>query len=114
MDTNLFGSTCKANAEKVHNLTHWKYHLNEWILDWLTNRGYFTDAEIVQRARMSDTKLRKYANEVVDRMEQDGEIEQLYRHLRLSINEARGQSVGMIVQLYGPMSLRFAAVATLR
>jgi hypothetical protein len=84
-------SKCKANAEKVHNLTHWKYHVNDWIVDWLKGAGELDDGEIVERSKWSKKKLEKFANQVVDDMEEDGEIEELYKHLRLSIKEARAQ-----------------------
>lgn len=91
-----YHSTCKANAEKVHNLIHWKYRVNGWIMDHLEAKDEFTNAQILKRSSWSKKKLNRKANEIVDEMEDEGVIEGLYQHLKLSINEARAQQVSSL------------------
>jgi hypothetical protein len=44
---------------------------------------------LIQREKWSDKKKLKYANKVVDEMEQNGEIHALYRDFSLLLKEAR-------------------------
>ncbi|MCJ1388115.1 hypothetical protein MMC18_000960 [Xylographa bjoerkii] len=83
------GRFCKANAEIGHSLLHWRYHLNDWILDWLENEGYETPEKIVERDKWSIKKRSDYANGVVDDMEQKGEIRALYRDFKNNLDTAR-------------------------
>ncbi|KAF2112888.1 hypothetical protein BDV96DRAFT_579315 [Lophiotrema nucula] len=77
--TFTLGSTCKANAQMAHTLHHWRFHLNSWVVDYLARAGHCTPQKLVERDRWSENKRRKYANRVVDDMEQVGEIRKLYR-----------------------------------
>lgn len=90
---------CKANAETAHALSHWRYHLNEWVLDWLQNEGYTTAQKIVEREKWSIRKKRDYANEVVDTMEQKGEIRALYRDFKHNLEAAREAKVSVEFQM---------------
>ena len=86
------GKTCRSNATVAHSLLHWKYHLNDWILDWLKNQGYLTAEKIVERESMSAKTRRKYANDVVDTMVEMGEIKNLYRDFKGNLKKAETQS----------------------
>ncbi|MCJ1387042.1 hypothetical protein MMC17_010171 [Xylographa soralifera] len=83
------GRNCKENAEIAHSLLHWRYHLNDWILDWLRNEGYETPEKIVERDKWSIKKRSDYANKVVDEMEKKGEIRALYRDFKINLDIAR-------------------------
>ena len=73
---------------------HWRYHLNDWILDWLENEGYETPEKIVERDKWSIKKRSDYANKVVDDMEKKGEIRALYRDFKTNLDTARNYKVG--------------------
>ncbi|KAK5113730.1 hypothetical protein LTR85_010747 [Meristemomyces frigidus] len=88
------GKFCMANAETAHSLSHWRYHLNEWVIQWLNKSGYNSAEKIVQRDRWSTKKRRKYANKVADRMEQEGVVGDLWRAFRGKIDEARSSKQG--------------------
>ncbi|KAK7530735.1 uncharacterized protein J3D65DRAFT_135252 [Phyllosticta citribraziliensis] len=83
------GVHCKTNAQTAHALAHWRYHLNEWVVDWLKVEGHVTAEKIVERDNMSTKQRRRYANDVVDDMAERGEIKLLYHHFRLEIDSAR-------------------------
>lgn len=89
----LVGRFCKANASTSHSLLHWRWHLNDWVLDYLEAQGYTTPAKIVEREGWSDRKRSKYANKVTDEMENAGEIKKLWRDFKLNMEDARERKV---------------------
>ncbi|KAF2762601.1 hypothetical protein EJ05DRAFT_7255 [Pseudovirgaria hyperparasitica] len=90
------GSFCKGNAEIAHTLEHWRYHLNEWIVDWLNYEGYLAPEKIVARDKWSMKKKGKYADRIVDAMAEatPNEIERLYHDFRTQVNAARDNQRG--------------------
>jgi len=88
------GKFCMANAEIAHALSHWRYHLYEYVVDFLKSRGYLTDEKVVARDNRSTKKRRKEANKIVDRMEKDGEVKRLWREFRGNIDNARNAKQG--------------------
>lgn len=88
------GKFCMSNAATAHSLQHWRYHLNEWVVDWLIQRGYSTADKIVERDRWSTKKRRKYANKIADAMEKEGVIKDLYKSFKLEIETARDSKQG--------------------
>ena len=84
---------CKANATFAHALLHWRYHLNEWVLDWLKNQGYTSAEKIVERENWSIKKRGDFGNKVVDEMEEKGEIKALYRDFKINLEAAREAKV---------------------
>lgn len=92
--TFYLGKFCMANARTLHTLTHWRYHLNEWVIDHMTSSGYLTAALIVERDGWSTKKRRKYANSVVDTMEEEGEIKKLYTDFKREVSSAQRSSEG--------------------
>ncbi|MCJ1478867.1 hypothetical protein MMC13_007551 [Lambiella insularis] len=98
---------CKANAEIAHSLLHWRYFLNDWVLDFLHNEGYTTPAKIVERESWSIKKRGDFANKVVDEMEEKGEIRALYRDFKINLDAARNYKVitmrvSMVAMLTAP------------
>ncbi|KAI9831359.1 MAG: hypothetical protein M1819_005133 [Sarea resinae] len=89
----FLGSSCKHNAEMAHALTHWRYHLNDWVVDYLKERGYTTRDGILERENWSRRKRSQYADDVVDAMEQDGEIRALFRDFEINLDAARDSKV---------------------
>ncbi|EDN03442.1 predicted protein [Histoplasma mississippiense (nom. inval.)] len=73
----------------AHTLIHWRYHLKEWIVDYLQRKGIFSDAEILERERWSQKRRTKYANQVVDDMEEVAEINRLWRDFNTNLKTAR-------------------------
>lgn len=88
------GKFCMGNAQTAHALQHWKYHLNEWVVTWLTKNGYLRPAEIVKRDGLSERKRRKHANKIADRMEKMGVTQQLWKDFRANIDQARNAKQG--------------------
>lgn len=73
------GSTCKANAQVAHTLHHWRYHLYQWVKDYLAREGHLTAEKLVKRDKWNDKKRQKAAHKIVDGMERDGEVKKLYK-----------------------------------
>lgn len=84
---------CKTKAIMAHTLIHWRYHLNEWIVDYLQRKGIFSDAEILERERWSQKRRTKYANQVVDDMDEVAEINRLWRDFNTNLKAAREAKV---------------------
>jgi hypothetical protein len=72
------GRTCKANAQVTHTLLHWRYHLYQWVKDYLEREHHMTAEKLVKREKKSDSKRAKEARKIVDRMESGGEIKKLH------------------------------------
>lgn len=83
----------------AHTLIHWRYHLNEWVVDYLKNQSVFTDSNILERERWSQKRRTKYANETVDAMEGDGEIDRLFRDFNMNVKTAKGAKVRLFLDL---------------
>jgi len=83
------GQFCMRNAHTAHALEHWRYHLNDFILDYLRNEGILDPEKIVERDSWKTKKRRKFAERVVDEMEASGEVKRLYHDFRVEIDDAR-------------------------
>ncbi|KAJ5491089.1 hypothetical protein N7539_002656 [Penicillium diatomitis] len=95
------GKTCRANAYMAHLLTHWKFQLNEWVVDYLRRMGQMEDSEILRRANMSQKRSTRNAIGICKKMEEDGEIERLYRDFHIHLKTAREKTSTM--ELLGNM-----------
>ncbi|KAJ5832137.1 hypothetical protein N7474_000448 [Penicillium riverlandense] len=85
----LLGRQCKAKAELAHTLTHWRFHLNEWVVGYLERKGHMDIDEVIKRNDMSQKRKMKNANAAVDRMVEADEIEKLWRDFHLNLKSAR-------------------------
>lgn len=83
------GRFCAANAEMGHKLTHWKYHLNESLLNYLDEQGVLSAEAILAREKLSKKKREKEAENIVDIMQETGVIQQLWRDLQNDLEDAR-------------------------
>ncbi|CAD0105911.1 unnamed protein product [Aureobasidium uvarum] len=88
------GKFCMSNAETAHSLQHWRYHLYEWVVEWLESAGWNTPKLIVKRDGWSVRKRRKHANKIVDIMEEQGKIKALYSDFKKEIDTARNAKQG--------------------
>lgn len=89
------GKFCMRNARVAHQLHHWRFHLNEWIVDYLKEQGHLTPEKILRRDGQSTSKRGRAANKVVEQMEQSGEIKNLYRDFQHEIDAAQhGEGAG--------------------
>ena len=84
----------------AHTLIHWRYELNDWILDYLRRKGVFADNEILKRENWSQNKRSKHANTVVDAMEEAGEIDRLWKDFNLNLKTARSAPVSLLPSLF--------------
>jgi len=82
------GKFCMANAEKAHSLTHWRFHLYEWIVEYLEYEGHAVPEMIAKMDKWSESKRRKFANKVVDEMHASGKIKDLYKDFKDEIAKA--------------------------
>ncbi|KAK5136986.1 hypothetical protein LTR08_001493 [Meristemomyces frigidus] len=88
------GKFCMANADTAHSLTHWRHHLNSWVIDWLDAQGYNTADKVVARDKLSTRKRRRMGNKIADRMEKEGVVKMLWREYSGKIDEARSSKQG--------------------
>ncbi|KAH0358771.1 hypothetical protein KCU84_g7865, partial [Aureobasidium melanogenum] len=88
------GKFCMSNAETAHSLQHWRYHLYEWVVEYLESAGWNTPKLIVKRDKWSVRKRRKHANKIVDIMEEQGKIKALYSDFKKEIDTARNAKQG--------------------
>lgn len=77
------------NAQQTHILVHWKWNLNQWVLQSLEAEGELTPAKLAERDAMSLIKRTKYANKVVDRWEESDQIKSLWRDYKSQVDTAR-------------------------
>ncbi|RFU31285.1 hypothetical protein B7463_g5063, partial [Scytalidium lignicola] len=83
------GRTCAMNAEWAHRLSHWKYELNEWVVDNLSAEGYLSGDELAKKERMKSRQKRDYANAIADQWQDNGAIKSLYTDFKRSMEAAR-------------------------
>ncbi|EGP90608.1 uncharacterized protein MYCGRDRAFT_90631 [Zymoseptoria tritici IPO323] len=88
------GKFCMSNAETAHKLNHWRYHLNEWVENFLARENYLTPEEIVRRDGLKTKKRGKEANRIVDRMERDGRVKELWQEYKSAMEVARSAKMG--------------------
>ncbi|KJX93894.1 hypothetical protein TI39_contig4243g00009 [Zymoseptoria brevis] len=88
------GKFCMSNAETAHKLNHWRYHLNEWVENFLAREKYLTPEEIVRRDGLKTKKRGKEANRIVDRMERDGRVKELWQEYKSAMEVARSAKMG--------------------
>ncbi|KAL9033442.1 MAG: hypothetical protein Q9214_007516 [Letrouitia sp. 1 TL-2023] len=96
----LLGRTCNANAEMAHALYHWRYSLNQYVLDWLKTKRHLSPKKIVERENWSIKRKATYANRIIDGMVDDGEMRVLYKEFKENLAAARDARVGIkVIQL---------------
>lgn len=83
------GSHCAANAEMGHKLTHWRYHLNSSLLDYLEEQGVLSAESILARERSNKKKREKEAENIVDHMEATGVVGGMWQGLQDDLEDAR-------------------------
>jgi hypothetical protein len=76
------GRTCKANAQVAHTLHHWRYHLYQWVKEYLAREQHLTAEKLVKRDGWSDKKREKAALKIVKHMEEAGEVRKLYQQYK--------------------------------
>ena len=84
---------CCANAEMAHTLHHWRFSLNQTVLQWLGHEGHLTPAKIVERDSLRQMRRQKEANKIVDRMDETGVMRDLYRQFKENLQAARDSKV---------------------
>lgn len=84
---------CGDKAQLAHTLTHWRYHLNEWVVDYLERMGQMSDAEVLRRNDMSQKRKTRNAIDVINGMVEAGEVDKLWRDFHMSLKTARERTV---------------------
>lgn len=75
-------------------LIHWKYALNEWVVDSLENEGQLVPLKLAARDRMKPKHRLRDANNIVDEWEANGQIKTLYRDFKSQLETAREAKQG--------------------
>ncbi|GIK04458.1 hypothetical protein Aspvir_008541 [Aspergillus viridinutans] len=89
-DTRFYlGRHCKNKASLAHTLTHWRFHLNEWVVDYLERMGYLEDEKLLERSHWSHKQRARYASEVMGSMVDSGEVKKLWRDFHITLKSAR-------------------------
>ncbi|KAF7170368.1 hypothetical protein CNMCM5623_002791 [Aspergillus felis] len=89
-DTRFYlGRHCKNKASLAHTLTHWRFHLNEWVVDYLERMGYLEDDNVLERSHWSHKQRARYASEVMGSMVDSGEVKKLWRDFHITLKSAR-------------------------
>ncbi|KAL5356846.1 hypothetical protein BJX96DRAFT_143490 [Aspergillus floccosus] len=83
------GRHCKTKAEMAHTLTHWRAHLNEWVIDHLRQTGYLSDEAVLKRSHWSQRRKEKYATEAMRTMVENDEVKKLWRDFHINLRTAR-------------------------
>ncbi|KAG2415356.1 hypothetical protein HFD88_006547 [Aspergillus terreus] len=83
------GRHCKTKAEMAHTLTHWRAHLNEWVIDHLRQTGYLSDEAVIKRSHWSQKRKEKYATEAMRTMVENDEVKKLWRDFHINLRTAR-------------------------
>ena len=78
----------------AHALRHWRYSLNQTVFQWLSDDGQLTPQKVVERDAMRQKKREKEANKVVDDMEANGVMRELYHQFKQNLQIARDTMVG--------------------
>lgn len=73
----------------AHPAIHWRYQLNEWVVDYLDRKGYLSDEKILERSHWSQKRKARYAVETVAMMDQMDEIKKMWRDFKLHLEAAR-------------------------
>ncbi|KAF4158689.1 hypothetical protein CNMCM6936_002747 [Aspergillus lentulus] len=93
-DTRFYlGRHCKNKASLAHTLTHWRFHLNEWVVDYLERMGYLEDDKVLERSHWSHKQRARYASEVMGSMVDSGEVKKLWRDFHITLKSARETTV---------------------
>lgn len=87
------GRFCAANAEMGHKLTHWKYHLNRSLMDYLESQDVLSAESIIAREKLNKKKREKEAENIVDSMEETGVIAEFWQRFQQDLDDAR---IGMV------------------
>jgi hypothetical protein len=90
-ETRVFhlGSHCAANAQMGHKLSHWKFHLNEYVLMYLEEQGVLSAEAIVARDKLNHKKREREAETIIDNMDAVGKIQELWRDFKADLDNAR-------------------------
>ncbi|KAJ5664126.1 hypothetical protein N7507_004857 [Penicillium longicatenatum] len=88
----LLGRQCATRSRLAHTLTHWRFHLNEWVVDYLDRMGQMADSEVLRRNGLSQKRKTRNAIAVLDGMVATGEVEKLWRDFHTNLKAARETS----------------------
>ena len=83
------GSTCRANAHAAHGLIHWKFFLDDWVLDKLKVDGWYSPERLAERALMKKKKLTQLSMDIVDDWTSKREMKRRYAEFKERLEEAR-------------------------
>ena len=89
-DTRFYlGRFCAANAQMGHKLVHWKHNLNDSLMTYLESQGVLSADAIIAREKMNKKKREKEAENIVDNMEETGQLDEFWQEFENDLNDAR-------------------------
>jgi hypothetical protein len=89
------GKTCFDNAQHAHTLAHWKNSLNDAVLTMLRAKGVLQPHKIVERDGWSVLKKKKWTQEFVQQLDEEGIIGQLWILYKDFVDTARKSKVSL-------------------
>ena len=89
------GKQCFKNAVAAHTLEHWRRDLRDEVWARLEGMGELAPEKILERDGLSGRRRREYANRVVDRMEGEGMVRELYQVYKDTTEQARTAEVSL-------------------
>lgn len=85
----ILHSHCKDNAALAHQLHHWRFEVNEWVVDFLKSQGHNADEEVLRRDKMKQKHKTKHAIGILDSMVQTGQVDKMYSDFHKVLKFAR-------------------------
>jgi hypothetical protein len=82
-------SDCSDKAFQAHKLIHWKYSLNEAVIEILESQRHLTQRKIAKRRAASSEERWVYADNIVQAWKADGTIRSLYQEFKKMMDTAR-------------------------
>lgn len=82
-------SDCSDKAFQAHKLIHWRYSLNQAVIETLEEDGHLSDRKIAKRERSTADERWEYADKIVQDWKTKGIIAELYREFKKMMETAR-------------------------
>jgi hypothetical protein len=83
----LTGRFCRAKAQKAHLLSHWRYHLYDWVRGELETEPELAPAHVLKQRKLKPWEKRDQVEAIVERWAGNGKLKGLYRDYNESISK---------------------------
>ncbi|EPE33202.1 hypothetical protein GLAREA_06214 [Glarea lozoyensis ATCC 20868] len=83
----LTGRFCRAKAQKAHLLSHWRYHLYDWVRGELENEPELAPERVLKHRKLKPWEKRDQVEAIIERWENNGKLKGLYRDYNESVSK---------------------------